>query len=115
MRSRSVVRVVGVMDGEFVELAEAIAVLREQLRSAQEAGEGQEPRLLVGRVEVELAVEARRDGGGEAGVQFGVFTLKGRGGVSSASTHRLRLELVPRTSDGEEYVVHGRVSQPPDR
>lgn len=103
------------VDEDFVELAEAIGVVRDQLRLAREAGEDQEPRFVVGRVEVEFAVEARRDGGAEGGVQFGVFTLKGRAGVSAGSTHRVRLELTPETDAGGDYRVRDEASGPPDR
>jgi hypothetical protein len=107
--------VVGVVDDDFVELAEAIAVLRTQLHTAQQARLDGDPRFVVGKVEVELAVEARRDASGEAGIQFGVFTLKGKGGGSSASTHRVKLELTPLDASGAAFEVHSDVAEPPSR
>jgi hypothetical protein len=107
--------VVRVVDDEFVELAEAIAVLREQLSHAREAGEGASPRFVVGPVEVEFTVEARRDVGGKVGVQFGVITAGAQGGGSSAATHRLKLTLTPQGEDGGDFEVHGSVTAPPSR
>ena len=111
----SAVGVVVVVDDEFVELADAIRVVREQLVLARETGDGQEPRFVVGRVEMEFAVEIRRDAGGEGGVQLGVLTLKAGGGGSSATTHRVRLELTPQTGSGDPYEVRDRVAEPPSR
>jgi hypothetical protein len=107
--------VVGVVEDEFVELAEAIAVLRDQLATAREAGMGASPRFTVGPVDVEFTVEARRNVGGKAGVQFGVFTAGVQGGGSTASTHRVRLTLTPHGEDGGDFEVHGSVPAPPPR
>ena len=103
------------MDDDFVELSEAIDVLREQLWNARELGRGRSPRFSVGRVEVEFCVEARREAGAEGGVRFGVFTLGAHGSVASTSTHRLRLELTPLTDGGDSWEVHGTVVEPPSQ
>ncbi|GAA5197373.1 hypothetical protein GCM10023322_68480 [Rugosimonospora acidiphila] len=103
------------VDDEFVELAEAIAVLRDQLGAAREAGEGASPRFAVGPVEVEFTIEARRNVDGKVGVQFGVFTAGGQGGGSSAATHRVKLTLTPHSDDGGDFEVHGSITSPPSR
>jgi hypothetical protein len=100
-------------DDEFVDLATAVATLRDQLTTARAARGDDDPRFVVGKVQVELAVEARRDLGGEGGVQFGVFTLKGKGGGSNKSTHRVVLELTPLDSAGASFEIHGDVPEPP--
>jgi hypothetical protein len=103
------------IENEWVELSVAIQVLREQLLIAKEAGDGAEVRFEVGKVEVELGLEAKRIGGGEGGLQFGVFTLKGKGEMSSGSTNRLKLELLPRDASGGSLEIKGQVDEPPAR
>jgi len=89
---------------DFVELAEAVEVIRGQLQMARESGEGQTPQFTVAKVEVELAVEIRREGGLKVGVP--VFGISGGG--SSAATHRVRLELVPEGEDGGSFRIRDR-------
>lgn len=97
----------------WMELSTAIEVLREQLVVAVEQGAGEDVRFGVGKVEVEFGVEARRVGGGGGGVRFGVFSLEGKAELSSAATHRVKLELIPQGRDGQPLRVAGRVSAPP--
>lgn len=86
-----------VTDEPWVGLAEAVGALRAELEAAADAA-GDHPRFRfeVEPVELEFALEVRRDGASEAGVRFGVVTLGGKGGVSAASTHRLKLVLKPQ-------------------
>jgi NTP-dependent ternary system trypsin peptidase co-occuring protein len=75
---------VAVADSEL-ELAEAIDVLRAELRKAQDSGRGADVRFSVGPVEVELAVEVVRKAGGEASVKvLNLLSVGGKGEVSKA-------------------------------
>lgn len=103
------------MTSDWVELSAAIQVLREQLLLAKAAGAGADVSFEVGKVEVELGLEARRSAAGGGGLQFGVFTLNGKGEVSSGSTHRLRLELLPRDASGRTLEINGEVDGPAAR
>lgn len=103
------------MAHEWMELSEAIQVLREQLLIAKAAGEGSKVSFSVGKVEVELGLEARRSGGGGGKLQFGVFALDGKGEYSSGTTHRLRLELLPTDEEGKTLEIKGRVNELPSR
>jgi len=76
-------------------LASAIRVLREQLQDAVQAGEGEELRFALGPVELELQVEAAREGSGEAGIKFWLASIGAKGSRSSSTTHTLRLSLTP--------------------
>jgi len=49
---------------------------------------------------MEFLLEVTREGGGEAGIRFGVITLAGKGSISSASTHRVKLILQPQDRAG---------------
>ncbi|MBT2902839.1 hypothetical protein OIE90_33180 (plasmid) [Streptomyces cellulosae] len=103
------------MAHEWMELSEAIQVLREQLLIAKAAGEDSEVSFSVGKVEVELGLEARWSGGGGGKLQFGVFALNGKGEYSSGTSHRLRLELLPRDGEGQTLEIKGRVNELPPR
>lgn len=103
------------MEHEWMELSEAIRVLREQLLIAKAAGENSGVSFSVGKVEVELGLEARRTAGGGGKLQFGVFGLEGRGESASGTTHRLRLELLPKDDEGETLEIKGRVQELPPR
>ncbi|MGW3246128.1 trypco2 family protein [Streptomyces sp. NPDC001070] len=103
------------MTHEWVELSTAIQVLREQLLTAKAAGENSEVSFAVGKVEVELGLEVRRSAGGGGKLQFGVFALDGKGEYSSGTTHRLRLELLPRDRHGKTLEIKGQVDELPSR
>jgi len=77
-----------------VGLAEALAMLRDELSRAQEAGAGHQFRFEIAEAEVEFLVEVDAEGGGEAGGNIGVVALKAGGKVSRADSHRVRLKLM---------------------
>lgn len=79
----------------WVGLSEAISAVRRELAAAKLEGDGESINFEVGPVELELLLEVRKEGSGEAGVKFGV-SLGGRKGSSSASTHRVKLMLTPK-------------------
>lgn len=76
-----------------VGLAKVLAALRDELAAAQDAGAGHQFRFEITDAEVELLVEVDVEGGAEAGVAFGVVSVKAGGQVSRADRHRLRLKL----------------------
>jgi len=77
-----------------VGLSQALAMLRDELAQAQDAGAGHQFRFEITEAEVEFLVEVDAEGSGEAGGSIGVVTLKASGKVSRADTHRLRLKLL---------------------
>lgn len=90
-----------------MELATAIGVLRNQLLDAQRAGTGRAVSFGVGKVEVEFSVEARTTAGGQAGMRFWVVSADARVDHSRASTHKVKLELIPTDTDGAPIRVAG--------
>jgi hypothetical protein len=85
-------------------LAESIDALRRELSDAIRTGENEDLQFALGTVELELQVEARREGTGGAGIVFGVVSAGAKGSRSSSSTHTLRLKLTPvrAGADGRE-------------
>jgi hypothetical protein len=84
-----------------VGLADAVRALRAELTSAMAEGEDQALRFELGPVEMEFLLEVNRQASGDAGVRFWVVSLGGSGSVTRGSTHRVTLQLVPKTANGE--------------
>jgi len=84
----------------WVGLADAIRELRRELTEAMTEGQGKPIRFELGPVEMEFLLEVSKDAGGEAGVKFWVISLGGKGSMSSGSTHRVKLSLIPKSSSG---------------
>ena len=89
----------------WVGLADAVRALRSELTAAMEEAEGQRLRLELDVVEMEFLLEVRKEGETEAGIRFWVVSVGAKGGVSSGSTHRVKLVLSPKD------VVTGRKPQ----
>lgn len=96
-------------------LAEAIEVLRRELRQAQDAGRGQDVRFSVGSVEVELAIEVVKSGGGEVAVKvLNLLSIGGKGEVSKDSTNRVKVVLTPVPVHGQPFEVASAQARRPD-
>lgn len=78
-----------------VELAELIGQLRSELTSAMTAGTGQDLRFELGPVELELAVEVKKEGGGGGKVRFWVVELGADGKAGTGTTQKIKLTLDP--------------------
>jgi Trypsin-co-occurring domain 2 len=101
-------------DGELG-LAEAIDVLRSELRKAQDSGRGADVRFSVGPVEVELAVEVVKTAGGEASVKvLNLLSLGGKGEVSKGETNRVKVVLNPIGVGGTPFEVASARDHRPD-
>ena len=87
------------MESNTIGLADAIENLRQELTEATKRSEGQSLRFSIDDIELELAVEVVREGGGEGKVSFKVFgsgvELGGKGGRSDSSAHRIKMKLKP--------------------
>jgi hypothetical protein len=101
---------------EWIGLAEAVQLLREELTTAQDNGSDQALRFDIGTIEMEFSLVARRNGGGRAGIQFGVVTIGVDGAVSHESTHRVKVVLQPKESTtGRAPQVSAPADTIPDR
>lgn len=78
-----------------VPLRDMIRELRRQLISALSDGKDQEVKFALGEIELELHVEVENTGGGQAGIQFYVVSLGGKGQRTSTRTQTIRLKLTP--------------------
>ncbi|MEU9335562.1 trypco2 family protein [Streptomyces sp. NPDC048290] len=74
-------------------LADALKSLRAELTEATAAGADAGLRFTVEQIDLELAVDVRREAGGDGGFKFWVVSLQGRGQQARQTTHRISLTL----------------------
>ncbi|MET8678040.1 trypco2 family protein [Streptomyces sp. NPDC004647] len=79
-----------------MELAQAVQVLRDELMSAAAQGVGSEVAFQVGPIQMEFAVELRKDARARGGIKAFVVAAETEGAVSRTRTHRISLTLEPR-------------------
>jgi Trypsin-co-occurring domain 2 len=104
------------VDDSWIGLAEAVRVLRAELAEARFEGVNDPLRFELGPVEVEFAVSLTREGGIDGGVRLGVVSISAKGGLSSDSSHRVKLVLNPKdAATGRAAEIAGRVDGIPDR
>ncbi|MEU1486421.1 trypco2 family protein [Streptomyces sp. NPDC005752] len=95
----------GTGHGDWLDLADAVGLLRDQLASAQAAAQGSDVRFRVGEVTVEFAVQLTRTGSAGGALRFGVVGLDGKRERASSATHRIQLTLHPRPSSGGDLEI----------
>jgi hypothetical protein len=103
------------IEDEWVDLADAVRVVREQLEIAREAGESEQTRFTVDSVEIELAVQVTKDVKAKGGVRLGVVSFEAGGGGSSESVHRVKLSLSPGRDGRSLEIDRERAELPPGR
>jgi len=101
----------------LVELSDAIAVVREQLITAQIMGRrvvaGPVLTFAVGKVSIEFSGEVKKVDGVGGGVKFWVVTADAKVERSTGAAHRVTVELIPQTAEGASFVVADDVDAPP--
>lgn len=96
-------------------LADAIDVVRGELRKAQDAGRNADVRFSVGSVEVELAIEIVKKAGGEASIKvLNLLSLGGKGEASKGDTNRVKVVLNPIGVGGAPFEVASLRDRRPD-
>lgn len=109
--------VAGEDDEGLVELSDAIGIVREQLVTAQLAGRrvvaGQQLTFKVGKVSIEFTGEVKKVAGGGGGLKFWVLTADAKAERTRGATHKVSIELIPQTPEGESYIVADGVDAPP--
>lgn len=93
-------------DAAVAGLAEVIGQVRDELERAQRAGEGRDLKFSVEKVNLEFAVQVRREGSGRAELRIGVLTA-GAGSAARDTTHTIQIELKPQGRDGNPNVAVG--------
>ena len=89
-------------------LEAAVRALRAELQQAMTAAEGESLRFEVGAVEMEFAVEVTADAEAHAGVKFWVVDVGAKGSTGRTGTHRVTLQLTPRTAGGGSAEISDR-------
>jgi hypothetical protein len=89
-----------------IELADAVAAVREELLAAARRGAGAEIGFVVGPIEMEFAVELRSDAKARAGFTAWVIASAGvEAGITRVGTHRVKVSLTPKRADGGELLI----------
>ncbi len=88
-----------------IELADAVAAVRDSLVEAARRGEGQDVTFDVGPIELEFLVEIRHEARGRAGVRAWVVTADAEGSAARSRSHRVMVTLTPRRGDGPVRIV----------
>lgn len=94
-----------------LELAAAVATVRDELLKAARSAVNQEIRFEVGDVSMEFSVEMRKDAKAKFGFTAWVVTASAGGGVARSDVHKVALSLHPHLANGKPVEVSesGRV------
>jgi hypothetical protein len=95
-----------------IELADAVAAVRDELVHAAARGIGQPVGFLVGPIELEFTVELRQDAKAKAGFKAWVVSGDAEGGLSRGRTHRVSMTLTPVRPGGGGWLVAGNADRP---
>lgn len=95
----------GGQDGDWLDLADAIELLRTQLSEAQRRAADSELRLVLGEITAEFEVELVSTGNGGAALRFGVVGADARRERSTRSVQRVTLRLIPERRGGGDVAV----------
>ena len=96
---------------EVLPLAEVVQALRGEIGRAVDAAGNEQIRFGVGPIEVEFQVVAKREGGPQGTIKFGVLgvgvEVGGSAKFASERTQKVKLSLKPVrvTSDGSEEEI----------
>lgn len=88
-----------------IELADAVAALRDELLAASAKGVGAGLNFEVGPIELSFEVELRRDAKAKAGFKAWVVTGDAEAGAGHTRKHRVTLTLTPKSPGGGGVLV----------
>jgi len=94
----------GAADG-WLDLADAIELLRDQVMEAQRRSRDGQVRFVLGEITLELEVELARARAVGGGLRFGVAEADARGERTSRAAHRVAIKLTPSLPDGGDVEV----------
>ncbi len=100
-----------------IELADAVAAVRDELVEAAARGVDEQVGFVVGPIELEFGVELRRDAKAKLGFKAWVVSADAEAGVSRGRTHRVRVSLTPKGPGGGDLLIaagSGRRLEPGD-
>jgi hypothetical protein len=85
---------------DWLDLADALTALHEQLAEAQAQAASGAIKLSVEEVTVEFGLELQRSAKGDGQLRFGVVSVGGGGEQVRRATHKVSLRLSARTDAG---------------
>ncbi|MFF2331647.1 MULTISPECIES: trypco2 family protein [unclassified Streptomyces] len=100
-------------DEVWVGLAEAVRGVRAELQAAMAAGRDESLRFEVGPVELEFAVDVRKERAGDATAKVFVLSAGGSASKATSDAHRLKITLQPTDVHGRPAKVSSRVDELP--
>ncbi|MCX5332561.1 MULTISPECIES: trypco2 family protein [unclassified Streptomyces] len=92
-------------DEAWAGLAEAIGAIRAELQQAARDGEGQEVQFRTGAVEIEFAVDVKKDGEARAKVLVLPFGAEAKFARSKGTTNRVKITLQPVDAEGTDLRI----------
>lgn len=95
----------GGQDGDWLDLADAVEVLRTQLAEAQRRAQDSDLRLVLGEITAEFEVELVRTRNGGGALRFGVVEADARRERATRSVQRVTLRLEPQLREGGDVAV----------
>ena len=95
-----------------IELADAVAALRDELLVAAGRGAGEQIAFTVGSIELEFAVELRADAKAKAGFKAWVVSVEAETSAARTRTHRVTITVTPRRPDGGDLLISGAAGEP---
>ncbi|MGW3959981.1 trypco2 family protein [Amycolatopsis sp. NPDC005003] len=95
-----------------IELADAVASVRDELLAAAARGADGEFEFVVGPIELEFAVELRREAKLKTGFKAWVISADAEGGLAKGRTHKVKLTITPRRPGGGDLLVAGDPARP---
>lgn len=90
-----------------IELADAVATLRDELVEAAARGVGAGTEFVVGPIELEFTIALTRDAKAKGGFKAWIVSGDVEAAVSRAHTQQVRITLTPRQSGGGDLLVGG--------
>ncbi|MEO6086135.1 MAG: trypco2 family protein [Umezawaea sp.] len=95
-----------------IELADAVAAIRDELLVAVSRATGSGVEFVVGPIELEFTVELKVDAKAKAGFKAWVVSADAEAGASRTRKHRVSVQLTPRQAGGGDLLVAGTRDRP---
>lgn len=96
-----------------IALADAVAVVRDELLEAAARGAGSDLAFAVAEVHLEFSVELHRDSEAKGGFKAWIISAEAGTSAGQSDGHRVAVTLSPRPADGKgELLVSGDEARP---
>ncbi|MEV6012986.1 trypco2 family protein [Streptomyces sp. NPDC051976] len=102
------------MSDDWAELGDTVSAVREQLQRAMDEGQGKTLKFRTGPVEMEFAVEVKKEAGVKARVLVLPWSFGAEGAVGATSTHRIKITLQPVDDQGNDAQINAHAAEEPE-